>query len=103
MACERIRDGCSEYPAESASAGLCSGFSSSVGVADGECDRAAGPGCSGRTGLDRITTMPPFVLLHGSGQHAGCWERVGGLLEARGHVVAAPDLPKQAPDWRLGD
>jgi pimeloyl-ACP methyl ester carboxylesterase len=47
--------------------------------------------------------MAPFVLLHGSGQHAGCWERVGGLLEARGHVVAAPDLPKQVPDWGLDD
>ena len=47
--------------------------------------------------------MAAFVLLHGSGQNAGCWARVGSLLKARGHVVAAPDLPKQAPDWGLGD
>jgi pimeloyl-ACP methyl ester carboxylesterase len=47
--------------------------------------------------------MSTFVLLHGSGQNAACWERVGGLLSARGHVVATPDLPKQAPDWGLGD
>jgi pimeloyl-ACP methyl ester carboxylesterase len=47
--------------------------------------------------------MSAFVLVHGSGQNAGCWERVGSLLRARGHVVAAPDLPKHAPDWGLGD
>jgi pimeloyl-ACP methyl ester carboxylesterase len=44
-----------------------------------------------------------FVLIHGSGQSAGCWARVGSLLKARGHVVAAPDLPKQAPTWTLQD
>lgn len=47
--------------------------------------------------------MAAFVLLHGSGQHAGCWARVGGLLKARGHNVTAPDLPKQAPHCGLGD
>jgi len=47
--------------------------------------------------------MAAFVLVHGSGQNAGCWARVGGLLKARGHGVAAPDLPKQAPDWRFED
>lgn len=25
------------------------------------------------------------------------------MLQARGHVVAAPDLPKAAPEWKLGD
>lgn len=47
--------------------------------------------------------MAAFVLVHGSGQNAGCWERVGDLLTTWGHVVAAPDLPKQAPSWELGD
>jgi pimeloyl-ACP methyl ester carboxylesterase len=47
--------------------------------------------------------MADFVLLHGSGQNASCWSRVGSLLTARGHAVAAPDLPKHAPDWQLGD
>lgn len=47
--------------------------------------------------------MTAFVLVHGSGQNAGCWARVGGQLKARGHAVAAPDLPKQAPDWRFED
>jgi pimeloyl-ACP methyl ester carboxylesterase len=47
--------------------------------------------------------MAAFVLLHGSGQNARCWARVGDLLKARGHVVVAPDLPKQAPDWELGN
>ena len=45
--------------------------------------------------------MASFVLIHGSGQNAGCWKRVGDLLTARGHSVAAPDLPKKAPDWGL--
>ncbi|MBK8097670.1 MAG: alpha/beta hydrolase [Planctomycetes bacterium] len=38
--------------------------------------------------------MTEFVLVHGSGQHAGCWERVAALLRGAGHVVVAPDLPK---------
>lgn len=47
--------------------------------------------------------MAEFVLVHGSGQNADSWSRVGRLLTARGHVVAAPDLPKQASDARLED
>src|SRR5688572_15667071 len=47
--------------------------------------------------------MAAFVLVHGSGQNAGCWARVGDLLQARGHDVAAPELPKQAPTWGLRD
>jgi pimeloyl-ACP methyl ester carboxylesterase len=47
--------------------------------------------------------MADFVLIHGSGQNAGCWERVGEILTARGHAVAAPDLPKSAPTWGLQD
>ena len=40
--------------------------------------------------------MAEFVLVHGSGQHSGCWDRVAALLRGAGHVVAAPDLPKTA-------
>jgi pimeloyl-ACP methyl ester carboxylesterase len=47
--------------------------------------------------------MTSFVLVHGSGQNASCWSRVGDVLAARGHAVATPELPKQAPDWRLED
>ncbi len=41
--------------------------------------------------------MARFVLVHGSGQNATCWERVAAILRGRGHDVAAPDLPK-APE-----
>jgi len=47
--------------------------------------------------------MAEFVLIHGSGQNARCWMRVGALLTARGHDVTAPDLPKRAPDWGISD
>lgn len=47
--------------------------------------------------------MTSFVLVHGSGQNATSWSRVGDLLRNRGHTVATPDLPKHAPDWGLTD
>lgn len=47
--------------------------------------------------------MADFVLVHGSGQHAGCWARVGDILKGRGHGIATPDLPKQAPSWGARD
>ncbi|HEX5043882.1 MAG TPA: alpha/beta hydrolase [Candidatus Polarisedimenticolaceae bacterium] len=47
--------------------------------------------------------MAAFLLLHGSGQSARCWERVGRLLEERGHRALAPELPKHALDWTLAD
>jgi pimeloyl-ACP methyl ester carboxylesterase len=47
--------------------------------------------------------MADFLLLHGSGQNARCWERLGSLLEERGHRVLAPELPKHAPEWSLAD
>ncbi len=47
--------------------------------------------------------MASFVLVHGSGQNAGCWAQLGGALAARGHVVAAPELPKNEPGWKLED
>jgi pimeloyl-ACP methyl ester carboxylesterase len=46
--------------------------------------------------------MSFFVLVHGSGQNARCWDRVTQHLTARGHRVAAPDLLKNA-DLRLAD
>jgi len=45
--------------------------------------------------------MTSFVLVHGSGQNAESWSRVGALLESRGHSIAAPELPKTAADWGL--
>lgn len=47
--------------------------------------------------------MSSFVLVHGSGQNAASWSRVSDLLIARGHVVAAPDLPKHEPAFGLED
>jgi pimeloyl-ACP methyl ester carboxylesterase len=47
--------------------------------------------------------MAAFVLIHGSGQNARCWAELSRRLEADGHVVAAPELPKQAPEWTLLD
>lgn len=47
--------------------------------------------------------MATFVLVHGSGQNSDSWSRVSRVLRARGHVVAAPDLPKQTPGWGLED
>lgn len=45
--------------------------------------------------------MSAFVLIHGSGQNARCWETLTGLLEARRHAVVAPDLPKLKTEWGL--
>ncbi len=47
--------------------------------------------------------MSDFIFVHGSGQNAASWSRVGDLLKRRGHSVAAPELPKQASDWGLED
>jgi pimeloyl-ACP methyl ester carboxylesterase len=47
--------------------------------------------------------MAELILVHGSGQNASSWSRVGKLLAARGHKVATPELPKGAPDWGLVD
>jgi len=47
--------------------------------------------------------MAAFLLLHGSGQNARCWDRVRRALEERGDRVIAPELPKHAPDWNLRD
>ncbi len=40
--------------------------------------------------------MSRFVLVHGSGQNASCWDRVRAELAARGHASVAPELPKAA-------
>src|SRR5262245_36520181 len=66
------------------------------------------PGRYGKTNISearRKLGYPPlmasFVLIHGSGQNAASWGRVAAVLEARGHSVAAPDLPKHATEWSL--
>src|SRR5713226_8538964 len=42
----------------------------------------------------RGTHMPKeFLLVHGACHGAWCWEEVAGRLRARGHRVAALDLP----------
>ncbi|HKO55774.1 MAG TPA: alpha/beta hydrolase [Thermoanaerobaculia bacterium] len=42
-----------------------------------------------------------FTLIHGSTQNAHAWQRVADRLRAQGHVVEAPDLPKNEPTWDL--
>jgi len=47
--------------------------------------------------------MTDFLLLHGSGTNAASWQCLRDVLVARGHVVIAPELPKQAAAWTLPD
>ena len=42
--------------------------------------------------------MAAIILIHGAWHGAWCWERVVPLLEQRGHVVIAPDLPGMGQD-----
>lgn len=42
--------------------------------------------------------MATFVLVHGAWHGAWCWTHVAPLLRARGHEVAAPDLPGHGDD-----
>ena len=42
--------------------------------------------------------MANYVLVHGSGHGAWCWQRIVPLLEAKGHNVAAVDLPGNGHD-----
>lgn len=42
--------------------------------------------------------MANYVLVHGSGHGAWCWERIVPLLEAKGHRVVAVDLPGNGHD-----
>ncbi len=42
--------------------------------------------------------MATFVLVHGHMHGAWCWEKVAPLLEARGHRVAAVELPGRGAD-----
>jgi pimeloyl-ACP methyl ester carboxylesterase len=39
-----------------------------------------------------------FVLVHGAWHGGFCWDVLSSELEARGHTVAAPDLPAQGAD-----
>ena len=41
--------------------------------------------------------MTTFALVHGGWHGAWCWERVVPLLEERGHVAVAVDLPCDDP------
>ena len=48
--------------------------------------------------------MANYVLVHGSGHGAWCWQRIVPLLEAKGHHVLAVDLPGNGhDDTPLGD
>ncbi len=42
--------------------------------------------------------MTIFVLIHGSWHGAWCWKRVVPILENKGHLVFAPDLPGHGKD-----
>ncbi len=39
-----------------------------------------------------------FVLVHGAWHGGWCWDVLSSELEARGHAIAAPDLPAQGDD-----
>ena len=41
--------------------------------------------------------MARFVLVHGASHGGWCWRHVVPLLEAKGHEVAALDLPGHGP------
>ena len=42
--------------------------------------------------------MSTFVLIHGSGNGAWCWDKVVPLLTQAGHEIIAPDLPGHGDD-----
>jgi pimeloyl-ACP methyl ester carboxylesterase len=42
--------------------------------------------------------MSTYVLIHGGYHGSWCWEKVIPLLERKGHVVLAPDLPGHGHD-----
>lgn len=42
--------------------------------------------------------MTNFILVHGAFHGGWCWDRIKPLLEARGHMVYAPDLPSHGDD-----
>lgn len=44
-----------------------------------------------------------FVLVHGTTQSPAGWDRLAGVLGARGHEVAAIDLPVDRPEWTVAD
>jgi pimeloyl-ACP methyl ester carboxylesterase len=47
--------------------------------------------------------MPSILFVHGAGHGAWCWrEHFTGWFEARGHTVAAPDLPHHGDQDRHG-
>ncbi len=42
--------------------------------------------------------MSTYVLIHGAGHGAWCWDKVVSLLKKEGHTVVAPDLPGSGED-----
>jgi pimeloyl-ACP methyl ester carboxylesterase len=42
--------------------------------------------------------MSVFVMVHGAWHGSWCWQKIVPLLEAKGHSVAAPDLPAHGDD-----
>jgi len=42
--------------------------------------------------------MAVFVLIHGAWHGGWCWEKIGALLQQKGHTVHAPDLPGHGKD-----
>lgn len=47
--------------------------------------------------------MATFGIVHGAGDVGAAWDGVAAELRARGHRVAAPDLPCDDPDAGLDD
>ncbi|TCI97406.1 alpha/beta fold hydrolase [Aeromicrobium sp. IC_218] len=47
--------------------------------------------------------MATFALVHGSGDGGWAWHRVQRVLQARGHVSVAPDLPTDREDATWDD
>jgi pimeloyl-ACP methyl ester carboxylesterase len=44
--------------------------------------------------------MSTYVLIHGSWHGAWCWHKIIPRLEAAGHKVIAPDMPRHGRDLR---
>lgn len=57
----------------------------------------------GAATIGTIGAMAEYILVHGSGQHAGCWQKVAALLREGGHLVATPELPKPPAMLGLAD
>jgi pimeloyl-ACP methyl ester carboxylesterase len=47
--------------------------------------------------------VPTYVLIHGAGDRASCWDLLRAELRARGHEVVTMDLPSDDPSAGLWD